>query len=90
MFTRMINEIKGANAIAILPKSGDFSAEQFQLVLQGSSLERLEAVASNVRDELLKEGFLVQPRLNLNFEQPQLKLDFDRDLAASRRWRWRP
>ncbi|HAV64108.1 MAG TPA: hypothetical protein DCY13_17295 [Verrucomicrobiales bacterium] len=83
MFTRMINEIKGANAIAILPKSGDFSAEQFQLVLQGSSLERLEAVAKNVRDELLKEGFLVQPRLNLNFEQPQLKLDFDRDLASS-------
>lgn len=83
MFTRMISEIKGANAIAILPKSGDFSSEQYQLVLQGRSLDRLEEVAGQVRDELLKEGFLVQPRVNLNFEQPQLKLDFDRDLASS-------
>ncbi len=83
MFTRMISEIKGANAVAILPKSGDFSAEQYQLVLQGNSLERLEIVAKNVRDNLMKDGFLVQPRINLNFEQPQLKLDFDRDLASS-------
>ena len=82
IFTRLITEIKGANAVAILPKSGDFG-EQYQLVLQGADLEKLEGVAKNVRDALVRAGFVMQPRLNLNFEQPQLQLNFDRDLAAS-------
>ena len=83
MFTRFISEIKGAQAIAILPKATDFSMEQYQLVLQGPDLEQLEQVAKKVRAALTTEGFLVQPRINLNFEQPQLQLGFDRELAAS-------
>lgn len=83
MFTRLISEIKGAQVIAILPKASDLAGEQYQLVLQGSDLTRLEQVARDVRDRFVKEGFLVQPRVNLNFEQPQLQLGFDRDLAAS-------
>lgn len=82
VFTRLITEIKGGQAIAILPKATSFG-EQYQLVLQGGSLERLEQVANEVRTELNKAGFLAQPRLNLNFEQAQLRLGFDRDLAAS-------
>ncbi|MCP5528276.1 MAG: efflux RND transporter permease subunit [Verrucomicrobiales bacterium] len=82
IFTRLINEIKGANAVAILPKSGNFG-EQYQLVLQGPELEHLEEVAKTVRDALVGAGFVMQPRINLNFEQPQLQLNFDRDLAAS-------
>lgn len=82
IFTRLINEIKGANAVAILPKSGDFG-EQYQLVLQGADLEELEVVAKRVRDELTVAGFVMQPRINLNFEQPELQLNFDRDLASS-------
>ncbi len=35
MFMRLINEIKGAQAIAILPKATRASGEQFQLVLLG-------------------------------------------------------
>jgi len=70
-------------AIAILPKASDFSAEQFMLVLQGSDLERLETVGNQVAAELGKAGFLVQPRLNLNFQQPQLAIDIDRDRAAA-------
>ncbi len=82
MFMRMIGEIQGAQAITILPKATDLG-EQFQLVLQGPDLERLEPVANQVRTELAQSGILAQPRLNLNFEQPQLAVRIDRDLAAS-------
>jgi multidrug efflux pump len=83
MFTRMLNEIHGAQVIAVLPKASNFMGEQFMLILQGSDLERLETVGNQVRDELTRAGFLAQPRVNLNFQQPQLDLDIDRDLAAS-------
>jgi multidrug efflux pump len=83
MFTRMLTEIKGVQAIAILPKASDFSAEQFMLVLQGSDLERIEPVGRQVAAELGKAGFLAQPRLNLNFQQPQLAIQIDRDRAAA-------
>ncbi len=82
MFMRLIGEIHGAQAITILPKATDFG-EQFQLVLQGPDLERLQDVANTVRTELAQAGILAQPRINLNFEQPQLAVRLDRDLAAS-------
>ena len=83
IFTRMIGEIKGVMAIAILPKASGISAEQFSLVLQGSDLERLHSVGNQVAAELGKAGFLAQPRVNLNFEQPQLSIEIDRDRAAA-------
>ncbi len=83
MFTRMINEIHGVQAIAVLPKATSTMGEPYMLVLQGSDLERLESVANDVRNELNQAGFLAQPRINLNFQQPQLDLGIDRDLAAS-------
>jgi len=82
MFTRMINEIQGAQAIAILPKSTDIG-EQYQLVLLGPDLKELEQTGNLVRARLAQAGILPQPRLNLNFEQPQLTLRVDRDLASS-------
>jgi len=82
MFMRMIEEIKGAQAIVMLPKATDLG-EQYQLVLQGPDLEDLEKVADRVRMELSGAGFLAQPRLNLNFQQPQLAVRVDRDLAAN-------
>ncbi len=82
IFMRMLTEIKGVQAITILPKAADFG-EQFQLVLQGPDLERLEKIANEARAELGKEGILAQPRINLNFEQPQLAVQLDRDLASS-------
>ncbi len=81
MFMRLINEIKGAQAIAILPKSTDFG-EQYQLVLLGPDLEQLKATGDRVRAELAASGLIPQARLNLNFEQPELRLQVDRDLAA--------
>ena len=50
MFMRLINEVKGAQAIAILPKATDFS-EAFQLVLQGPDLAQLEGVGRQVAVE---------------------------------------
>lgn len=82
MFMRMIAEIKGVQAITILPKSTELG-EQYQLVLQGPDLEQLEKHAKTVRAKLDETGILAQPRLNLNFEQPQLSVKVDRDLAAS-------
>jgi len=81
MFMRLINEVKGAQAIAILPKATDFS-EAFQLVLQGQDLGRLEEAGREVSLALAKAGILPQSRVNLNFQQPQLAFRLDRDLAA--------
>jgi hydrophobe/amphiphile efflux-1 (HAE1) family protein len=82
MFMQLIGKIQGAQAIAILPKSTDIG-EQFQLVLLGPDLEELERVGNQVRAELGRNGIIPQARLNLNFEQPQLALRLDRDLASS-------
>jgi len=82
MFMRLINEVKGAQAIAILPKATDFQ-EAFQLVLQGPDLAQLEAVGRDIASRLSQEGVLPQARVNVNFEQPQLTYSVDRDLAAS-------
>lgn len=81
MFMRLINEVKGAQAIAILPKATDFT-EAFQLVLQGPDLRRLEQTGRDVSIALSKAGILPQSRVNLNFQQPQLAFRLDRDLAA--------
>ncbi|MBL9137963.1 MAG: efflux RND transporter permease subunit [Verrucomicrobiales bacterium] len=81
MFMRLINEVQGAQAIAILPKATDFT-EAFQLVLQGPDLSQLESVGRTVAAELVKAGVLPQSRVNLNFQQPQLTFRVDRDLAA--------
>jgi hydrophobe/amphiphile efflux-1 (HAE1) family protein len=82
MFMQLIGQIQGAQAITILPKSADIG-EQFQLVLLGPDLEELEATGNRVRAALANSGLLPQARLNLNFEQPQLTLSLDRDLASS-------
>jgi hydrophobe/amphiphile efflux-1 (HAE1) family protein len=81
MFMRLINEVKGAQAVAILPKATDFT-EAYQLVLQGADLAQLEAAGRQVSAELAKAGILPQARVNLNFQQPQLTFRVDRDLAA--------
>ena len=84
MFTRMITEIRGAVVIPFLPKAvGRGFGETFQVVLQGADLVLLEKTARNLRDEIDKAGFLSQPRVNLNFEKPQLNLEIDRARAAN-------
>jgi len=82
MFMQLIGKVHGAQAIAILPKSSDIG-EQFQLVLLGPDLEELEQIGNKVRAELAKSGLIPQPRINLNFQQQQLSLRLDRDLASS-------
>ncbi len=81
MFMRLINEVKGAQAIAILPKATDFT-EAFQLVLQGPDLAELEVTGQQVAAELARSGVLPQARVNLNFQQPQLAFRIDRDVAS--------
>ena len=84
MFTRMISEIRGALVITSLPKAvGRGFQENFEVVLQGSNLPQLEQSAKDLRDEIAKEGFLSQPRVNFNYEKPQLDLEIDRNRAAN-------
>lgn len=82
MFMKLINGIQGAQAIAILPKSANFG-EEYQLVLVGPDLQELEDVGNEVRTALGQAGIIPQARLNLNFEQPQLTMRVDRELASS-------
>ena len=84
MFTRMISEIRGALVITSLPKAvGRGFQENFEVVLQGSNLPQLEQSAKDLRDEIAKAGFLSQPRVNFNYEKPQLDLEIDRNRAAN-------
>jgi multidrug efflux pump subunit AcrB len=84
MFTRMISEIRGALVITSLPKAvGRGFQENFEVVLQGSNLAQLEQCAKDLRDEISKQGFLSQPRVNFNYEKPQLDLEIDRNRAAN-------
>ncbi len=82
MFTRLFGEIQGGQAVAMLPKSTALG-EQFQLVLLGPDLEKLEATGRMVSARLAEAGILPQGRVNLNFQQPQLSMRVDRDLASS-------
>ncbi|NCW27400.1 MAG: efflux RND transporter permease subunit [Verrucomicrobia bacterium] len=84
MFTRMISEIRGALVITSLPKAvGRGFQENFEVVLQGANLPQLEQSAKDLRDEINKAGFLSQPRVNFNYEKPQLDLEIDRNRAAN-------
>ena len=84
MFTRMISEIRGALVITSLPKAvGRGFQENFEVVLLGSNLPQLEQSAKDLRDEIAKAGFLSQPRVNFNYEKPQLDLEIDRNRAAN-------
>ena len=84
MFTRMISEIRGALVITSLPKAvGRGFQENFEVVLQGANLPQLEQCAKDLRDEIAKAGFLSQPRVNFNYEKPQLDLEIDRNRAAN-------
>lgn len=83
LFTRFFNEIKGVQAIAFAPKSLGGFGETYQLVLQGPNLEQIDQTAKMMQGELTKAGFLAQPRINFNFEKPQLDVEIDRDKAAS-------
>ncbi|NDC79783.1 MAG: efflux RND transporter permease subunit, partial [Verrucomicrobia bacterium] len=84
MFTRMISEIRGALVITSLPKAvGRGFQENFEVVLQGSNLAQLEQCAKDLRDEIGRAGFLSQPRVNFNYEKPQLDLEIDRNRAAN-------
>jgi hydrophobe/amphiphile efflux-1 (HAE1) family protein len=81
VFTQFI-DLPNVIALAFAPKVTSFG-ESYQLVLQCQDLKRLDEVARNVRDELAQAGFLSQPRLDFNFEKPQIDISIDRDRAAA-------
>ena len=83
LFTRFFNEIKGVQAIAFAPKSLGGFGETYQLVLQGPDLEQIDQTTRMIQAELIKAGFLAQPRIDFNFKKPQLDIEIDRDKAAS-------
>lgn len=83
LMSRMISETRGAFAIPIVPKAVTRGLGQpFQLVLQDTDLERLEARAQRILDAFRREGFLFQPRSNFEFNKPELRIEIDRDRAA--------
>ncbi|MBX7158622.1 MAG: efflux RND transporter permease subunit [Verrucomicrobiae bacterium] len=83
LFTKFITQIKGVQAIAIAPKALSGFGESYQLVLQGPDLKQIDRAALQVQGELMKAGFLGQPRISFNFEKPQLDIEINRDKAAA-------
>jgi hydrophobe/amphiphile efflux-1 (HAE1) family protein len=81
---RYFGEVEGAFGIAILPKAiGGGFAQNFQLVLQDTNLERLNDVAQAVAGELRGSGMLQNVRTTFELNKPQLDLHIDRDRAAA-------
>lgn len=83
LFTRFFTEIKGVQAIVFAPKALGGFGESYQLVLQGADLQQIDRTALMLQSELIKAGFLAQPRINFNYEKPQLDIEIDRNKAAS-------
>ncbi|MBN1586093.1 MAG: efflux transporter outer membrane subunit [Candidatus Omnitrophica bacterium] len=79
---RFFNEVQGAIAIPIVPKSiGRAFGQPFQLVLQNQDLKELNRYADELANKLRGMGFLINVRSTFEINKPELRLEIDRDRA---------
>lgn len=84
MGARYFGEIEGAIAIPIVPKAiGRGFGQTYQLVLQNQDLQALDKGAADFSNALRQAGFLMNVRPNFQLDKPELRLNIDRDRAAS-------
>ncbi len=81
---RSFGEVEGAFAFLMLPKSiGRGFGQPFELVLQHPDLERLGATADMIAGHLQAAGFLNNVRSKFKLDKPELRLQIDRERAAT-------
>jgi len=81
---RFFGEVEGAIAIAQIPKAiGRGFGAPFQLVLKSQNLDELNAYSSQLLNKLRASGYLQNARSSFEYTKPELRLNIDRDRAAS-------
>lgn len=79
---RFMSEVPGALAFPIIPKTVGGFSQPFQLVIQSSDLQRLDAFAQELRMRFMSEGFFnFPPRSTFEITKPELRVGIDRDRA---------
>jgi multidrug efflux pump subunit AcrB len=82
--TRFFQEVEGAIAVPNIPKAiGRGFGAPFQLVIQGQDLESLNQYVGALMNKLRGQPYLVNVRSSFEITKPELRIDIDRDRAAS-------
>jgi multidrug efflux pump len=81
---RFFQEVEGAIAVPNIPKAiGRGFGAAFQLVIQAQDLEQLNGYTQGLLAKLRSSGFLVNARSSFEITKPELRLDIDRNRAAT-------
>ena len=76
--------VEGAFSIPIIPKAVSRGFGQpYQLVLQEQDLQKLNTYAQQIVGKLSAAGFLANVRSSFEFTKPELRVNIDRNRAAS-------
>jgi hydrophobe/amphiphile efflux-1 (HAE1) family protein/NodT family efflux transporter outer membrane factor (OMF) lipoprotein len=81
---QFFNDIQGAFVIPIIPKAigGGFN-QPFELVIQSQDLLELNKYAETLTNKLREAGFLMNVRTTFELNKPELRVNIDRDRAAT-------
>ena len=81
---RFFAEVEGAIAVAQIPKAISRSfGSPFQLVLKAQNLDELNKYTEQLLNKLRPSGYLQNARSSFEYSKPELRLNIDRDRAAS-------
>lgn len=81
---RFNREVEGAFAIASLPNSISRGfGEEFQLNLMSNDLNRLYQVSEDIKQKIQQAGIVPFVRSDFEINRPELRVNIDRDRAAS-------
>lgn len=81
---RFFDEVPGAIAVPNIPKAiGRGFGAPFQLVLQAQNLEELNRFTTDALNKLRGQPYLMNVRSSFEVTKPELRLEIDRNRAAS-------
>ncbi len=82
--SRFFTEIEGALAFPVIPKAiGRGFNQPFELVLQHQDLKELNRYANELSNQLRQSGYMMNVRQGFELNKPELRVEIDRDRAAS-------
>jgi multidrug efflux pump len=80
----MITTVEGALAFPIIPKAVSRGfGQSFQLVLQEPDLNKLNTLSQDIANKLRNSGLLANVRSSYEVTKPELRVQIDRDRAAT-------
>jgi len=81
---QFFSKVEGAFAVANIPKAIETTGGRpFQLVLQSTDMDAVEAYTVELTNKLRQIGYLTNVRQNFEVSKPELRIKVDRNRAAS-------